>query len=145
MSLLQPSDFRKMEIPTKIPTTSCLSYQRATGLLTPPLSLPSSLPDSSPDSPPDSFWNLKTHRSSCRDNWFCRAHNQHQKHREAAKDTEMDETHEDDTGKSRWLRDNTYHHEDFALSVLRSMVATKGLQVTVIVPAKEVATTIGGV
>ena len=57
----------------------------------------------------------------------------------------MVDTDKDDTEKSRWLRDSTYHHGDFALSLLSSTVVIKGLKVTVIVPAKEVATTIGGV
>ena len=56
----------------------------------------------------------------------------------------MIETDEHDTERSRWLRDNTYHQRNFNLSTLGSTVATKGLKVTVIVPAKEVATTIGG-
>ena len=145
MSVLPSSGFRKMEIPSKVPRTSCLSCQQMTGLPTPPSSLPSSLPDSSS---PDGTWcleSLESHKSSFeKQNWLCKVQHQHQRKVEASKDNAMDDIDQDNTNKDRWLQENTYHHADFALDVLRSTVAAKGLTITVIVPAREVASTIGG-
>ena len=44
-----------------------------------------------------------------------------------------------------WVRDNTYNHKSFPPDLLASEIIAKGLSVTVMVPAREVASTIGGV
>jgi len=46
---------------------------------------------------------------------------------------------------SAWLSENTYHHTDFTIAGLASVVRSKQLKVTVIIPAREVADSIGGV
>ncbi len=50
-----------------------------------------------------------------------------------------------DCTRSAWLSENTYHHTDFTIAGLASVVKSKQLKVTVIVPAREVADSIGGV
>ena len=44
-----------------------------------------------------------------------------------------------------WLDTNTYHHKDFPISELASIVKETNVKITVIIPAKEVAKHIGGV
>ena len=48
-------------------------------------------------------------------------------------------------GLQQWLATNTYCHKDFPIPELASEVKRKGLIVTVIIPAREVAEYIGGV
>ena len=140
MSVSPPYEFGKMEIPTRIPTSSCLSCQRAKELLTPPSSLPSSLPGSLPDA----TRYFEDPQPSCEGNGFCAAQIEHEELAKATKGFAMENFRGFDSDESRWLRENTYHYEDFKLRELCLTVAMKGLKVTVIVPAKEVASTIGG-
>ena len=51
----------------------------------------------------------------------------------------------DDLIMQEWIRTNTYHHNDFEIHILAKQVETKNLQITVIIPSREVANTIAGV
>ena len=44
-----------------------------------------------------------------------------------------------------WIRDNTYHFSDFSIPQLAETVNAKHIKVTVVIPARDVASTIGGV
>ena len=50
-----------------------------------------------------------------------------------------------DTELLTWLRNNTYHCDDFNIPQLAESIKAKNIKVTVIIPAREVANTIGGV
>ena len=131
-----------MSIPPKVSMSSCLTCQRATGLLTPP----SSLPSSSPESLPEDTTCFDCHKNSVQTGYnFDTIQSQQEEQSEISKKMAIADSQFMDTDTSEWLRCNTFHHRDFNLETLSSRVAVKNLKVTVIVPAKEVASSIGGI
>lgn len=52
-------------------------------------------------------------------------------------------SHSPKTKLKTWLSTNTYHHTDFSIPQLAELVNKSHLKVTVIMPARQVATTIG--